>query len=77
MKLLNLNSWIILFCAIFTSSLSHAQITGNGHSNTANTSYTNGATNDLIYIYCNDPQTNTQGSLTATLIRGAAPFSFN
>lgn len=77
MKIKNIQFWIILLCSVFYSEMDYSQITGVGHSSTANTSYTNGATNDVIYIYCNDPQTNNTGTLTATPTGGTGPFSFN
>src|SRR5690606_32997438 len=55
-----------------------AQITGNGHSTTTSTSYTDGSPNDQIYIYCTpdsdgNPAT---GSLTASSPSGVAPYTF-
>ena len=55
-----------------------AQVTGNGHSTTTSTSYTDGSPNDQIYIYCTpDSDGNpVTGSLTASSPSGVAPYTF-
>jgi len=53
-----------------------AQITPNGSSGSAMTSYTNGAPNDPIYIWCAEGLATASGSLTAVSPSGAGPFTF-
>ncbi len=53
-----------------------AQITPNGNSGSSMTSYTNGASNDPIYIWCADGLANNTASLTANAPSGTAPFTF-
>ena len=53
-----------------------AQITPNGNSGSTTTSYTNGAANDPIYIWCADGLSNNTASLTANAPSGTAPFTF-
>ena len=68
----------ILFMAIFTVALTgFTQITPNGNSGSTMTSYTSGASNDPIYIWCADGLSNNTASLTANAPSGTAPFTFN
>ena len=65
---------IVLFFAASIAALGgFAQITANGFSGRSLTVYTNGATNDSIYFYCDGEL----GSLTATPSGGVAPYDFN
>jgi gliding motility-associated-like protein len=73
MKLKNL---IALIFVIGMSTL-FGQITPNGNSGAATTSYTNGAVNDPIYIWCADGLSNNTASLTATPSSGTGPYTFN
>ncbi|CAG5085921.1 PKD domain-containing protein [Parvicella tangerina] len=69
---------IYIFLLVVGSLVSvSAQLTGNGADNSVSTSYTNGASNDQIYIYCSTPSNPVTGSLTATPPSGTAPFSFS
>ena len=65
---------IVLFFAASIAALGgFAQITANEFSRRSLTAYTNGASNDSIYFYCDGEL----GSLTATPSGGVAPYDFN
>lgn len=64
---------VLLFTAILAALGGYAQYTANGFSSRSLTAYTNGATNDSIYFYCDGEL----GSLTATPSGGVAPYDFN
>ena len=56
------------FSLIFITSISFcsiAQLTPNGNSGSSTTVYTNGASNNPIYIWCADGLSNNTASLTA------------
>lgn len=63
--------------AFLSASLAYAQITPNGNSGSSTTSYTNGAPNDPIYIWCGNTLGAMNGSLTATPTSGTGPYTFN
>ncbi|MNJ82881.1 hypothetical protein D3C87_02930 [compost metagenome] len=63
--------------AFASSMYGHAQLVPNGNSGSSVTSYTNGAPNDPIYIWCGTTLGAQQGSLTATPTSGTGPFTFN
>jgi gliding motility-associated-like protein len=68
------------FSAILISLLGFnlfAQITPNGNSGSSTTSYTNGAANDPIYIWCADGLSNNTASLTANAPSGVGPFTYS
>lgn len=68
----------LLFLFAFASSMyAHSQLVPNGNSGSSMTSYTNGAPNDPIYIWCGTTLGAQQGSLTATPTNGVGPFTFN
>lgn len=68
---------LLILLALASSVYSNAQLVPNGNSGASMTSYTNGATNDPIYIWCGDALGDQQGSLTATPTSGTGPFTFN
>ncbi|MCB9194982.1 MAG: gliding motility-associated C-terminal domain-containing protein [Flavobacteriales bacterium] len=72
-----LKLYIFLLATLFISVNYYSQLTANGASTSTSTSYTNGATNDVIYIYCSTPTNPVTGSLTATPPSGTGPFSFS
>ena len=64
-----------LFIILFNFSFS--QITGNGTSTIEPTVYTDGSSQDVIYIYCVEPGTVASiGSLTANSSNGVGPWDF-
>ncbi len=68
----------LIFIALTLGLNSFSQITGNGATTTQPTVYTDGSTNDVIYIYCIPPgASNTQGSLTANSPTGPGIFDFS
>lgn len=67
---------LVLF-AFASSMYAHSQLVPNGNSGSSMTSYTNGAPNDPIYIWCGTTLGAQQGSLTATPTNGVGPFTFN
>ncbi|MDF3028688.1 MAG: hypothetical protein K0S23_2995 [Fluviicola sp.] len=68
---------LLVFLAFASSMTGHAQLVPNGNSGASLTSYTNGAPNDPIYIWCGTTLGAQQGSLTATPTSGVGPFTFN
>lgn len=68
---------ILLSGALIISFAANSQLTPNGNSGSSTTNYTNGASNDPIYIWCADGLTNNTASLTATPSSGTGPFTFN
>lgn len=65
-----------LLSALFFNALLFAQITPNFNSGTTTTAYTNGATNDPIFIWCSNGLATQAGSLTATPTGGVGPWTF-
>lgn len=65
---------LLVWLVAFQSS---AQLIPNGNSGSSTTSYTNGAPNDPVYIWCSDVLGTNQGSLTATPTSGVGPYTFN
>jgi len=65
---------IILTLFLSISSLLLSQITPNGNSGVRPTTYTNGSTNNSIFIWCGSGN---NGSLTYTPTTGTAPYTFN
>ncbi len=61
---------LISFCSI-------AQLTPNGNSGSSTTVYTNGASNNPIYIWCADGLSNNTASLTANAPTGSGPFTYS
>jgi hypothetical protein len=59
---------------LFICTFSFTQITPNGNSGFRPTAYTNGSTNNSIYIWCGSGN---NGSLTYTPTTGTAPYTFN
>jgi len=73
-----MNKFLLLFVlALMGGSNALAQITGNGHTGTTNTAYTNGSANNTIFIWCGTTLGAQQGSLTATPNAGTGPYTFN
>ena len=68
---------LIMMLALISSTHSFAQLVANGNSGSATTSYTNGAPNNPIYIWCSNVLSTQQGSLTATPTSGTGPFTFD
>ena len=68
---------LLVFLAFACSTAGHAQLVPSGNSGASTTSYTNGAPNDPIYIWCGTTLGAQQGSLTATPTSGVGPFTFN
>lgn len=68
---------VLILAALASSFYSNAQMVPNGNSGSSMTSYTNGAPNDPIYIWCGNTLGAQQGSLTATPTNGTGPFTFN
>jgi gliding motility-associated-like protein len=68
---------LLVLLALASSVYSHAQLVANGNSGASTTSYTNGAPNDPIYIWCGTTLGAQQGSLTATPTSGTGPYTFN
>lgn len=68
---------IIFLLTVVSSLYSFGQLVPNGNSGSSMTSYTNGAPNDPIYIWCGTTLGAQQGSLTATPTNGVGPFTFN
>nr|WP_294858142.1 gliding motility-associated C-terminal domain-containing protein [uncultured Fluviicola sp.] len=68
---------LLILLALASSVYGHAQLVPNGNSGSSMTSYTNGAPNDPIYIWCGTTLGAQQGSLTATPTSGVGPFTFN
>ncbi|WP_341901965.1 gliding motility-associated C-terminal domain-containing protein [Fluviicola taffensis] len=68
---------LLVLLALASSMYSHAQLVPNGNSGSSITSYTNGAPNDPIYIWCGTTIGAQQGSLTATPTSGVGPYTFN
>jgi gliding motility-associated-like protein len=64
--------FLTLLCLVGISQLTFAQLTATGFDSRSLTAYTNGASNDSIYFYCDGAL----GSLTATSTSGTAPFDF-
>lgn len=62
---------------LFLTSNAYSQLVGSGHATTRPTVYTNGATNDVIYIYCATPGSTTTGTLTATPNGGTGPYTYS
>lgn len=75
MKKIYTNYLTGLIISVFSFSC-FAQITPNGNSGSSITSYTNGAANDPIYIWCADGLANNTASLTANAPSGTGPFTF-
>ena len=61
---------LISFCSI-------AQLTPNGNSGSSTTVYTNGASNNPIYIWCADGLSNNTASLTANAPTASGPFTYS
>jgi gliding motility-associated-like protein len=76
MKKIYTNYLTGLIISVFSFSC-FAQITPNGNSGSSITSYTNGAANDPIYIWCADGLSNNTASLTANAPSGTGPFTYN
>ncbi|WP_186279978.1 gliding motility-associated C-terminal domain-containing protein [Fluviicola chungangensis] len=68
---------LVILLILISSVYSYGQLVPNGNSGSSTTSYTNGAPNDPIYIWCGDALGDQQGSLTATPTSGTGPFTFN
>lgn len=68
---------LTFFSIFFFSICSFAQISANGNSGMELTSYTDGNTNDPIFIWCSDQLSQNPGSITATPTSGTGPFSFD
>ncbi len=68
---------LLIILALASSVGGQAQLVPNGNSGSATTSYTNGAPNDPIYIWCGTTLGAQQGSLTATPTGGTGPYTFN
>lgn len=64
---------VFLFSLIFPY-FSHSQITPNGNSGVRSTSYTNGSSNNSIYIWCGSGN---NGSLSYSPSSGIGPYTFN
>lgn len=67
---------VFLLLALLCAGGAHAQLVPNGNSGSSMTSYTSGATNDPIYIWCGTTLGAMQGSLTATPTSGTGPYTF-
>ena len=70
--------WFV-FLSLFVNNFLHAQITAPGAAGQALTSYSNGASNDPIFVFCSpDAQGNpvTSGSLVATPAGGVGPYNY-
>lgn len=65
------NSFLLVLTMLLSTSV-FAQITGVGFDSRSLTAYTNGASNDSIYFYCDGAL----GTLTATPSGGVGPFDF-
>jgi gliding motility-associated-like protein len=75
---MNLLKHLVLGLFLFTLNFAYTQITDNGASTTQSTVYTDGSPNDVIYIYCIEPNTTANiGSLTANPPGGAGPWDFD
>ncbi len=68
---------LLLVLALLGSTSSFAQLTPNGNSGSSTTAYTNGASNDPIYIWCGNTLGAQQGSLTVTPTSGTGPYTFD
>jgi trimeric autotransporter adhesin len=69
---------LVALIIVFSFSIKvEGQITPNGNSGSSVTSYTSGATNDPIYIWCADGLANNTASLTANAPSGTGPFTYN
>lgn len=68
---------LLLSLSVVVLTTVTAQLVPNGNSGSAMTSYTSGAPNDPIYIWCSEQLAAVQASLTATPTNGSGPFSFN
>lgn len=68
---------LIFLLTVVSSLYSYGQLVPNGNSGSSMTSYTNGASNDPIYIWCGTTLGAQQGSLTATPTNGTGPYTFN
>jgi gliding motility-associated-like protein len=66
---------LLSFFSLLTFGL-QAQLVANGNTGQTTTAYTNGATNNPIYIWCGTTLGQNQGSLTATPTSGTGPFTF-
>jgi trimeric autotransporter adhesin len=65
-----------LFLLVFSSNLIFSQMSPIGNSGSTMTAYTNGTTNDPIYIWCGTTLGQTNASLTATPPSGTGPWTF-
>ena len=72
---MTIRNYLIIALAFISNGIS-AQLTPNSNSGATTTTYTNGASNDPIYIWCAEGLTTNSGSLTATPTSGVAPFTF-
>ncbi|MDH4473700.1 MAG: gliding motility-associated C-terminal domain-containing protein [Fluviicola sp.] len=72
-----MKQFLFLSAALLLAFGVNAQLVPNGNSGSSTTAYTNGATNDPIYIWCSDVLSTAQGSLTATPPSGVGPFTFD
>lgn len=68
---------ILFLLTVISSLYSFGQLVPNGNSGSSMTSYTNGAPNDPIHIWCGTTIGAQQGSLTATPTSGTGPYTFN
>ncbi len=63
--------------AFFVCITSNAQLVANGNSGTSTTVYTNGSSNNTIYIWCSTVLGAQNGNFTATPTSGTGPYTFN
>jgi gliding motility-associated-like protein len=68
---------LLLTFVCFNTFKSYAQISAPLANSSVSTAYTNGATNDLIYIFCSSPSVPNTGTLIASPLSGTAPFTFS
>lgn len=72
-----MKSLFSLGLSVFLTTWAFSQLTPNGNTGSSTTSYTNGSSNDPIYIWCGTTLASNQASLTATPTNGVGPFTFN